>query len=68
MVRSKMRVSKIEGNQVYFETQYDPTVPEDQRFTVATPWGNMMQAIDNPAAIAQLEVGKAYYIDISPAE
>lgn len=52
--------------QVVFNTEWDPTIPEDERFTKATPWGNLDIYIDNPAAIAELEVGKFYYLDLTP--
>lgn len=67
-VRAKMRVSSIEGNQLELHCQYDDSLPEDQRFTKATPWGKATFAIDNPAALEQFEVGKAYYLDFTPAD
>lgn len=55
-------------HKVAFEARYHPETPEDQRFTKATPWGTLDVAISNPTAIASLEVGKAYYLDLSPVE
>jgi hypothetical protein len=49
-----------------FQAMYDPDVPEDQRYAKATPTGNLTIAIDNPAVT--FEPGKAYYLDITPAE
>ena len=52
-----------------FEHQYDQNIPEDQRFEKATPTGGRVEMfIDNPAALAQFELGKQYYVDFSPAE
>ncbi|RDU99212.1 hypothetical protein DWV00_08795 [Trinickia dinghuensis] len=51
-----------------FTAQYDPSIPEDQRFQQATPWGEFEMQVDNPAALAQLELGKSYYFDITPAD
>jgi hypothetical protein len=56
-----------ESKRVTFGTQYDTTIPEDQRFTRWTPTGVLDVVIDNPAAVAELVVGKAYYLDLSPA-
>jgi len=33
-----------------------------------TPSGELKLAITNPAAYEQFEVGKAYYVDLTPAE
>lgn len=72
-VRAKFHVGSIEpveGNadarRVRMQTVYDDTIPEDQRFSKATPWGQIEMQIDNPAASAQLEVGKTYYVDFTP--
>lgn len=51
-----------EGNKVTLETQYDNSLPEDQRFCQATPWGKLETIIDNPNV--NIEVGKTYYIYI----
>lgn len=72
MVRAKFMLTKIGINygasrNVEFTPQYDPNLPEDQRFCKATPSGKFEMLIDNPAALAQLELGKQYYLDLSPA-
>jgi hypothetical protein len=48
--------------------QYDQTIPEDQRFAQATPSGEFWMQVDNPAAAEALELGKTYYIDLTPAD
>lgn len=48
--------------------QYDMSIPEDRRFQKATPWGEINLHIDNPIAVEQLKLGKAFYIDMSPVE
>jgi hypothetical protein len=53
---------------LHFSAQYDTTIPEDQRFQEATPSGSFEMLCNNPAALAQFELGKAYYFDVSPAE
>lgn len=51
-----------------FQPQYDQSIPEDQRLAKATPDGKFEMRVDNPAALAQFELGKTYYFDITPAE
>lgn len=51
-----------------FHASYDPSIPEDQRFQQATPSGTFEMQCDNPAALAQFEMGKQYYFDITPAD
>lgn len=53
---------------VELTTQYDNTVPEDQAFTRFTPAGSFWAQIDNPNVIPMFEVGKCYYLDITPAD
>lgn len=70
-VRAKFQVSSITstlwGKKVEMTPQYDQSIPEDQRFYKATPTGNFWMQIDNPAALEQLELGKTFYIDLTPA-
>jgi hypothetical protein len=49
-----------------FQAMYDPDLPEDQRYAKATPIGSLTITVDNPDVT--FEPGKAYYLDISPAE
>jgi len=37
---------------------------EDGGFTKATPWGELIMTVDNPAASCQFTPGKVYYVDI----
>lgn len=72
-VRAKFTLSEITLMQgtmrrLKFTAQYDSSIPEDQRFQKATPWGEFCMNVDNPAALAQFELGKAYYFDATPAE
>lgn len=48
--------------------QYDQSIPEDQRFAKATPSGEFWMQVDNPAAAEALELGAAYYVDLTKAE
>lgn len=67
-IRAKLRLTNLDGGKVSFQCEYDPEiVEEDSGFQKATPLGSAEFQIDNPKAVEQLEVGKAYYFDISPA-
>jgi hypothetical protein len=71
-IRAKMHLEGVYaqswgGAKAIFRTQYDPTIPEDQAFQKATPTGMAEFQIDNPAAAAQLTIGKTYYFDITEA-
>lgn len=70
--RCKMRLNAVVAQQwggvkAIFNCEYDTETEEDRRFAKATPTGLAEFAIDNPAAIEQLVIGKSYYFDITPA-
>ena len=48
--------------------QYDATIPEDQRFMESTPSGEVKFYVSNPAVIGGFQVGKNYYVDLTPCE
>lgn len=50
-----------------FDAQYDTTIPEDQRFSQATPSGTMRMQVNNPAANEFFKLGEDYYLDFTPA-
>lgn len=56
------------STEVVLSPQYDTSIPEDQRFAKATPQGSISLTIDNPAAVDQLTLGKAFYVDFTPTE
>ena len=69
-MRAKMRCTDViptlyGPKKVFFSCQYDPTIPEDQKFQKATPSGQVEMFIDNPAAVAQLVIGADYYVDFT---
>lgn len=56
-----------EGARQYrFQAQYDPNLPEDQRFAKATPSGTLEIHVDNPSA--QFTLGADYYLDFVPVD
>lgn len=72
-VRAKMQLQKITAHSwsstaktLEFQTQYDTSIPEDQRFTKATPSGSITMQVDNPAALEQFKLGESYYVDFTP--
>lgn len=72
-IRCKMVLSAVVAQQwggvkAIFNCQYDDKTEEDRRFQRATPTGLAEFAIDNPAAIEHLVIGKAYYFDMTPAD
>ena len=72
MVRGKFTLTSMTqsagstGRSLTFTPQYDPNLPEDQKYAKATPSGELKMYVDNPPALAQLELGKAYYLDLTP--
>lgn len=72
MVRGKFILHEITqtawdpvGRNLVFRAQYDPDLPEDQSYSKATPTGRIEMTVDNPAALAQFELGKIYYVDFT---
>lgn len=49
-----------------FLAEYDPTVPEDQRYAQTTPSGSITIQVDNPAVI--FTPGRSYYLDFTPVD
>lgn len=46
-----------------FAPQYDPAVPEDQRYAKASPMGELRIQIDNP--LVSFRPGQDYYLDFT---
>ncbi len=65
VLTSMTQMSGSQARSLKFTTQYDPTIPEDQKYAKATPSGELTMYVDNPPALAQLELGKAYYLDLT---
>lgn len=68
VLRERME-SSYGGNsrELTFYAQYDPDLPEDQKYAEATPSGKITMLVESPAALAQFELGKSYYVDFTPA-
>ena len=71
MFRAKFYVGTIvpngegKGSTITLHTSYDPEVPEDQRFALATPAGYIQMQVTNPTVLEQLKPGQVYYLDFS---
>lgn len=74
-VRAKMKLASVTAHHygsnsktLRFQCEYDPSLPEDQRFAKATPSGHIEMQVDNPAALEQFELGKSYNVDFTPCD
>jgi hypothetical protein len=70
-VRAKFMLMSVKhmhwgGSEYQFSPQYDPSIPEDQRFAQASPSGSLTITVDNPAVHAAWKVGEQYYLDFTP--
>jgi hypothetical protein len=55
------------GKTLRFNPVSDASTPENERFTKYTPSGSLEMLVDNPAALAEMKLGQAYYLDFTPA-
>ena len=55
------------GHEFKFSAQYDPSIPEDQRFAQASPSGEMKIMVDNPPVVEFWKgmLGKQFYLDFT---
>lgn len=78
-IRCKFQVMEITENhynnmanppakRVKLEARYEDKIPEDQRFYSSTPSGSLDFVTNNPLALAELTLGRSFYIDLTPAE
>ena len=78
-IRAKFRCNSVEfwsdptnvdtPRTYVFQAVYDTSTPENERFTRATPVGELRMRVDNPEAL--FDVGSYYYLDftaVPPAE
>lgn len=72
-VRAKMKCDGVEpsgANDGGGTVRLYPVIngsPENEQFYKYTPGGNLILSTINKAAFDQFEVGKEYYVDVSPA-
>lgn len=71
MFKAKFMVGEIvpngegKGATVWFHTQYDPEIEEDQRFALMTPSGYIQMQVTNPVVLDKLKRGQKYYLDFT---
>ena len=67
---TRMYKLRLLGNaqNIRLAAQYDPSIPEDQRFMEATPTGELKFYVSNPAVIGGFTIGKNYYVDLTPCD
>jgi len=79
IVKAKIMLTKytVEGtspdwhwHEFEFTPQYDPDLPEDQRFNKATPSGKLVLRVDNPPVVAEWlgMLGRQFYLELTPAD
>lgn len=72
MIRAKFTVTSITryynmtGATVHFMPIYDRTIAEDQRFSEATPSGELQMFLTNAAVLEQCTLGQHFYVDFLP--
>lgn len=52
---------------IYMQARYDHTLPADQLFHAATPWGELTFGLSNPHLEEFFQPGLAYHITITRA-
>lgn len=55
------------SSELEFSAQYDPTIPEDQKYSEATPSGSIRMSV-TPDVAKRFSVGHQYYVDFTPAD
>lgn len=74
MIRAKAKVSSVTshenmiGKTIQLVAEYDPEIPEDQRFSEATPSFNLTMYVTNPVVIERMVEGTYFYIDFVEVE
>jgi hypothetical protein len=53
----------MEGKTIQLNAEYDSSIPEDQRFSKATPSFSLTMYVTNPAVIERMTEGKYFYIE-----
>lgn len=71
-IRAKVRVTEVTphgtGQTVVLTPQHDTSIPEEQRFSQATPSGRLELQVENAFMVAALSLGQEFYIDITPVQ
>lgn len=73
MVRGKFRVlsrkvTQYPGVTIELGAVSHDGTPENERFHRYTPSGTITMTVDNPAADAEFQPGREFYVDFTPVE
>lgn len=71
-IRSKMTVHSVThfsyGANIVMQAEYDPNLPEDSRFSQATPSAKYEISCNNPAVLARMKPGAKFWVDMTEVE
>jgi hypothetical protein len=75
MVIGKLHVSEVaevdysrDVRRIRLTAEYDGSLPEDKKFSAATPCAQLEMTVDNPTAVEQLKVRESKYVLFLSAE
>ena len=77
IARCKFTITKVEPTsyqnapgevEVTLDTKYDPNDPEDTKFSLFTPTGDMSFVVNNPNVVPHMVEGRVFYVDLTPVE
>lgn len=72
MVTGVKRFTWTEGAEVTMGAQYDEQLPEDLKFSEATPTGELTMLVTSQSALERLapdgKPGRVFYLDFVPAD
>lgn len=74
VVRAKFTIHSItqyewdrNNREIILKPQYDKSL-EDRSFVEATPSGELKMYVNNPRAVEELFLGRAFYLDFIPVD
>lgn len=77
IVREKFTVNRVEHHEyrtnyqqhkVVLTPQYDPDIPDDQKFAKSTPSGEITMMVDNPLALEEFKPARAFYVEFKAVD
>ena len=77
IARCKFTVTKVEPSEyanapgeveVTMDTKYDPNDPDDTKFSIYTPVGQLKFTVNNPNVVPHMVEGSIFYVDLTEVE
>lgn len=74
IIRGLMVVNTITRNSyndsvtIGMAAQYDSSIPEERRFSRATPNATLTMTVDGTVAAEQFSLGRKFYLDFQPVD